>query len=231
MIRMFIGYDHVESLAYHTFAHSIMTRSSEPVSIAPVMLSHLKDALTRDRDPLQSNDFAFSRFLVPWMCNYEGWAIFADCDMLCQADIAELWAMRDESKAVQVVKHFYLPKNKTKYLGNIQLAYHRKNWSSVIIFNNAKCKALTPEYVNTAAGLDLHRFNWLQNEDIGELPIEWNWLVGEYLPNTKAKILHWTVGGPWFKEYESTDHANAWYDEYFDMMHVKQKGGVCADGC
>jgi len=178
MIRIFIGYDSREATAFHVASHSIHTRSSLPVSITPVMLSQLNGVFGRDRDQNQSTEFSFSRFLVPYLSDFEGWSIFMDGDVLCLDDVAKLWDMRDESYVVQVVKHHHVPKEKTKFLGEKQTVYEKKNWSSVMLFQNSKCKALTPEYVNAASGLELHRFKWLGNDDlIGEIPHRWNHLV------------------------------------------------------
>jgi len=129
MIRIFIGYDSREAVAFSVLAHSIHRRASQPVAITPVMLSQLAGVFRRERNPLQSTDFSFSRFLAPWMCDYQGWAIFMDCDMLVREDIAKLWALRDERYAVQVVKHSHVPKEEVKFLGAIQTKYEKKNWS------------------------------------------------------------------------------------------------------
>lgn len=183
MIRVFIGWDSQEPVAATVLAHSIQMRSSEPVSIAYIKLGQLGGFFNRERDPLQSTEFSFSRFMVPWLCDYQGDAIFMDCDMLCRSDIAELWNMRRDEYAVQVVKHDYQPGHGTKFLNQPQTPYAKKNWSSVMLFNNAKCKALTPAYVNTATGLELHQFKWLADEDlIGELPERWNHLVRTDIP-------------------------------------------------
>lgn len=225
MIRIFIGYDHVEEISYSVLASSLSKHSSQPLSITPIRLSHLPE-ISRERDPKQSNDFAFSRWLVPYLCNYEGWAIFMDCDFLARDDIAKLWELRDDRYAVQVVKHDYIPKTELKFLGQEQTKYFRKNWSSMMLINCAKCKALTPEYVNTAHGLALHRFEWLESEDlIGEIPKEWNWLVGEYDYNENAKLIHFTIGGPWFYEYFGSDYAEEWdeakrYSMYCDQLII-----------
>ena len=172
MIPVFIGYDSREEMAFHVLARSIWQRASLPVSITPLRLEQLP--MWRERHPLQSTEFSFSRFLVPYLCNYEGHAIFMDCDMLCLDDIAKLWKLRD-SNAVQVVKHDHNPTESTKFLNQPQTPYRRKNWSSVMIFNNPKCRALTPEYVNKATGLELHQFAW--TDEIGSLPANWNYLV------------------------------------------------------
>ena len=122
------------------------------------------------------------------------------------------------NRAVYVVQHDYIPKHTKKFLNQQQTTYPRKNWSSVMIFNNEKCKMLTPEYINSASGLELHRFLWLPDEEIGSLPVVWNWLVDEYPHNSQAKMLHYTNGGPWFSDYRNTDHAEDWYNEYKSML-------------
>jgi lipopolysaccharide biosynthesis glycosyltransferase len=161
VINIYIGYDPREAIAFHVLAHSIHTRASQPVRITPLMLSQLKGIITRDRHPFQSTDFSFSRFITPYLSNYQGWSIFMDCDMLVLDDIVNLWHLRDDRYAVMVVKHDYTPKESTKFLGQPQTKYVKKNWSSVMLFNNAKCQALSPDYVNTATGLELHQFKWL----------------------------------------------------------------------
>lgn len=221
MIRIFIGYDPVESGTLYPLIHSIHRQSSMSVSITPVSLKNLEGILTRDRHPLQSNDFAFSRFLVPWMCDFKGHAIFIDCDMILREDIAKLWAQRDD-KAVKVVHHKHIPKEEVKYLGNVQTKYERKNWSSVILFNNEKCSVLTPDFVNEADGLHLHQFRWLDDSEIGYLPKQWNHLVGFDEYDDKAKIVHYTTGGPYFKEYRNCDYHNEWWREHTSSGFILQ---------
>lgn len=216
----------MESVAWHVLAHSIMRRSSVPVAITPIVLSNFnKTILTRPRDPKQSNDFAFSRWLVPYLCNYEGHAIFMDCDMLMRGDIAELWEAVDNRYSVQVVKHDYTPRNASKFLGQEQTTYEMKNWSSVMLFNNTACRVLTPEYVNAVSGLSLHQFKWIQNRFVGALDPKWNWLVGEYEHNPHAANVHFTVGGPYFQEYADCDYSQEWRREYADMTHCAQLHG------
>ncbi len=226
MIRVFIGFDSVETVAFHVLAHSIHARSSEPVSITPLMLSHLEGKMTRERHDLQSTEFSFSRFMVPYLCDYQGWALFMDCDMLVLDDMAELWKLRDDKYAVQVVKHDHVPKETTKFLGQTQSKYEKKNWSSVMLFNNAKCQALTGDFVNTATGLELHRFQWLDSEDlIGEIPHRWNHLVGydEKVPTDQVSNLHYTIGGPYFDDYRDTDYADEWFEARDAVLRVDQK--------
>jgi lipopolysaccharide biosynthesis glycosyltransferase len=214
MIRIFIGFDPRETVAYHVLCQSILARSSEPVSFTPLVLSNLKKELWRERHPLQSTDFSFSRFLTPSLCNFEGWALFMDCDMLCLDDIAKLWALRDDRYAVMCVQHQYEVRESTKFLGEKQTAYEKKNWSSVMLFNNARCRALTREYVNTATGLELHQFKWLESdEQIGALPQRWNDLVGYQLSNQPVGLAHYTLGGPYFSDYAQCEHADAWRSE------------------
>ena len=222
MFQVYIGYDSKESVAYHTLAHSILRRSSIPVSITPVMQSQLKGLYTRPRGPTESTEFSLTRFLVPALSQYRGWSMFMDCDMLCRADVAELAALCDQSvdKAALVCKHDYVPKTKRKFLDQVQTRYERKNWSSLMLFNNERCSALTPQYVNSATGLDLHRFKWADDASIGGLPLEWNWLVGEYDVNPAAKIVHYTLGGPWFDEYRDSDFAAEWFEERRLMSFV-----------
>jgi hypothetical protein len=215
VLQVFIGYDPEETVAYHVLSHSILRRSSIPVSIAPLMRSQLKSLYTRPRGPTESTEFSLSRFLVPQLSGFRGWSLFMDCDMLCRADIAELVALTERAadKAVLVCKHDYTPHPSRKFLNRVQTVYPRKNWSSVMLFNNALCKALTADYVNSAPGLDLQRFVWVDDARIGDLPLEWNWLVGEYSHNPQAKIAHFTIGGPYFDEYRSCDFADEWRAE------------------
>ena len=219
MLSIYIGYDSKESVAFYTLAHSILRRSSIPVSIAPVMQSQLKGLYTRPRGPTESTEFSLTRFLVPALSAFQGWSIFMDCDMLCRVDIAGLAAEieRQPDKAVLVCQHDYVPRTERKFLGQVQTKYPRKNWSSLMVFNNERCRALSPDYVNAASGLELHRFAWLEDRMIGALELEWNWLVGEYPANPQARIAHYTLGGPWFDEYRDSDYAAEWFAEFESM--------------
>ena len=219
MINIFIGYDNKERVAYNVLSHSIIQNSTKPVAITPIALNNLKDDFVRERNSLSSTEFSFSRFMIPHLMNYQGWALFMDCDMLMFEDIAELWRMRDDTKAIQVCKHDYVPKEKTKFLGQTQTAYPKKNWSSFILMNCKKCSTLTPDYVNRASGLELHQFKWLESEElIGELPLEWNWLVGEYEHKEDVKNVHYTEGGPWFTDYRECDYSKDWFKNHDECM-------------
>ncbi|MFL5016813.1 MAG: glycosyltransferase [Rhizobium sp.] len=222
-VRIFVGFDPKEVVAYHVLVQSIIEKSSIPVEFSPIALSNLGGIFTRQRNALQSTEFSFSRFLTPYLSGYEGWSIFMDCDMLMRADIAELWALRDERYAVMCVKHDYQPKIDTKFLGQAQTKYEKKNWSSFILFNNDECRALTPDYVNTATGLQLHQFKWLENEElIGELPVTWNYLVNEYNYREDAKNVHFTDGGPYFEEYKNDDYAEEWFAARERLLFAQQ---------
>ena len=218
MLQVFIGYDPRESVAFYTLAHSIFARSSIPLAVVPLMRRHLGHLYTRARGPTESTEFSLTRFLVPALAGYEGWSLYMDCDMLCRTDIAGLVALTERAgEAVLVCKHDYVPKTERKFLNQVQTKYARKNWSSLMLFNNQRCRALSPEYVSAASGLDLHRFAWLADDQIGAVPLEWNWLVGEYPHDANAKIVHFTRGGPYFDEYRDCDYAAEWFAEYEAM--------------
>ena len=221
MIKVFIGYDGREAAAFNVLAYSIHRRSSLPVTIAPVMQSQLMGVFHRERHPLQSTDFSFSRFLTPYLSDFSGWSVFMDCDMLVLDDIAKLWALRDEKYAVMVVKHDHVPTEERKFLNEPQTKYEKKNWSSVMLFNNARCKALTPDYVNTATGLELHQFKWLGDDNlIGTLPPQWNHLVAYNPPRKGASLVHYTLGGPYFDAYRDCEYAQEWFAERDAMLHA-----------
>ena len=213
MINIFIGYDHREAIAYHVCVNSIIRHSSKPVSVTPLALQNMKDYQEKHTDG--RNQFIYSRFLVPHLMEYKGWAIFMDGDMLLREDIEKLWAQRDESKAVMVVKHDYKTKMTEKYLGAKNENYPRKNWSSVILWNcgHTANKDVTPEFIENATGAQLHRFTWLNDSLIGELPIEWNWLPDEFGSNLDAKLLHYTLGTPSFHDFATTPMGDEWHRE------------------
>ena len=213
IIPVFVGYDPREAIAYHTCVNSIIRNSSQPVAIVPVALSLFRDYAETHTDG--SNQFIYTRFLVPHLMDYTGHAIFIDGDMIVRGDIAELWNLRDVYKDVQVVKHDYKTRMPVKYLGAKNEDYPRKNWSSVILWNcnSFPNRALTPEFVQQSTGSELHRFSWIDDERIGELPPEWNWLPDEYGINKDAKLLHYTLGTPCFQEFADTPQGDEWHRE------------------
>ena len=204
-VPIFIGYDPRERAATNVLIDSLYQFSSMPLAIMPIVTPQLEaqGLFKRERDPKQSTAFSFTRFLVPRLMNYQGWAIFMDCDMLARGDIAYLWNLRDDRYAVMCVQHDHVPAETVKFLGEVQSPYPKKNWSSLMLLNCSRCTALTVEYVNTASGLELHRFHWLAGDhEIGPLPPGWNHLVDVQDPALakEAMLLHWTLGGPWFSE-------------------------------
>jgi hypothetical protein len=213
MIRVFIGFDSREAVAYHVCANSIIRHSSKPIAFTALALNNLQDYEEGHTDG--SNQFIYSRFLVPHLMEYKGWAIFMDGDMLVRDDIEKLWSLRDESKAVMVVKHDYQTRLTEKYLGSKNENYPRKNWSSVILWNcgHEANRAVTPEFVQGATGAQVHRFSWLSDDLIGELPIEWNWLPDEFGANFDAKLLHYTLGTPSFHDFATTPMGDEWHRE------------------
>ncbi len=223
-LRIFIGYDSREPAAFAVVVHSILSRASIPVAITPLTLQSVRRLYSRQRGPTESTEFSLTRFLVPALCGFKGHAIFMDCDMLCRVDIGDLQLpiLADPGKAVYCCQHDYTPRSGAKFMGQTQTTYPKKNWSSLMAFDCSKCLALTPEYVNTAPGLALHRFQWTDDASVGALPLAWNWLVGEYEPNPNAYILHYTLGGPWFDETNDCDHADLWRAEADATMHARQ---------
>ena len=211
-ISIVVGFDQREAVAFHTFTQSVIEKASLPVIFIPLAENTLKDYKETHTDG--SNAFIYSRFLTPYLNDFKGWAIFADGDMICQADIKELWDLRDDSKALLVVKHNYKTKASQKYLGNTNENYPRKNWSSLVLWNcsHPSHKILTPHFSAKQSGKYLHRFSWLDDNDIGELPMEWNWLAIEYPVNIKAKLVHFTLGTPCFMNYRNTEMANYWLE-------------------
>jgi hypothetical protein len=207
---VFIGYDPRERAATNVLIDSLYQHSSVPLAITPLVTPQLErqGLYRRGRDPKQSTAFSFTRFLVPRLMDYRGWAVFMDCDMLCRGDIAELWELRDDRYAVMCVQHEHVPSETVKFLGEKQTPYPKKNWSSLMLMDCGRCTALSVDYVNTASGLELHRFHWLGDDAlIGALPPgRWNHLV-DVQPAPAAGVaeggpalLHWTLGGPWFRE-------------------------------
>ena len=229
-LRIFIGFDPVETVAYHACVQSIIELASKPVTICPINIRNLRDIYHRDRDKKQSNEFTYARFLVPYLCGYQGQALFIDCDIMLRHDVYDLFVEADERYAVSVVKHDYEPKNQTKYLGNIQYTYPRKNWSSVMVFNcsHPSCRSLDPHRVSIADPGYLHRFEWMHDREIGELKPVWNFLVGEYdrkdfeEKHGRIRLVHFTVGGPWFDEYSDVEFAQEWLDLADRSREVKQ---------
>lgn len=189
-MRIFIGFDRRQPVALNVLQSSIYRRASRPVQITPLVI----DQLPISRKGL--TEFTYSRFLVPWLCNYQGTALFLDADMLVLSDICELFDLFDESHAVQVVK------NKQRF-----------EWPSLMLFNNAECRQLTPEFVETSQ--DLFKMEW---GDVGELPKKWNYCVGYDEAIPWASLVHFTKGIPVWDETSGCQYAEHWHKERRFMM-------------
>ena len=214
MITVWIGYDSQFSANIPKQVESI-TRNTSEVTIRFLHLSALDKILSRPKTETQSTDSAFTRWLVPYLSGYEGWHIYMDSDMMVRRDLNDLIQLCDDSKAVMLVKHPKYKLEQTKFNTKPQTDYDRKFWSSLMVFNASQCKTLTSTYVNTASGLDLHQFKWIDDELIGSLPREWNHLVGCEPPNPNAAIVHWTLGGPWFDEFKDCEYNQEWLGSRF----------------
>jgi hypothetical protein len=229
LIRAFIGYDPRESIAYHVLTQSIINLTRRPVSITPLAEGMLNN-FDGQRDG--TNAFIYSRFLVPELCEFKGWALYLDSDMLLRDDLAHLWALRDESKAAMVVPHDYHTKHRRKLVGTPMECgnqdYPRKNWSSMILWNceHPANRVLTAEFVARSPGSVLHRFQWLKDDELGYVSLPWNWLVGEYTRLEHAKLVHFTAGAPCFSHYSRCDYANEWRDARDDVIHALDKSTI-----
>ncbi|KAL2463082.1 Protein CDI [Forsythia ovata] len=232
LFKIFIGYDSREDVAYEVCRYSILKRTSIPIEIFPIKQCELREKgiYWRERGKLESTEFSFSRFLTPYLANYNGWAMFVDCDFLYLGDIKELFDMIDEKYAIMCVHHDYTPKEATKMDGAIQTVYPRKNWSSMVLYNcgHPKNRVLTPEVVNKETGAFLHRFQWLEDKEIGEIPYIWNFLVGHNAivvgdPRTYPKAIHYTLGGPWFEQWKDFEFSDLWLNELEEYKKSVEK--------
>lgn len=214
MIPVAIGYDPREAAVFHALVDSIFEHTTVPVSIIPL---HKKLLGKEDWQRDGTNAFTYSRFLVPALTGFTGWAIYMDSDMLLRADLMSLWGYRDPTKAALCVKHEYSTSTGMKFIGTPieaqNIDYPRKNWSSLILWNceHPRNRILTEDFVSESAGGVLHRFAWLRDEEIGEIPPAWNHLVGEYPYDAEARNVHFTLGAPGFGYYADSDYANEWH--------------------
>ena len=226
-LSCFIGYDSKEDIAYRVCKYSLNKRSSLKTNIISLKLDELvaKNYYYRSIDPLASTQFTYSRFLVPALMNFKGWALFCDCDFIFLSDVADLIKNVDESKAVYCVQHDYTPKEKHKMDGKKQTIYPRKNWSSFILFNcsHPSNKKLTIDLVNQETGAFLHQFKWLKDQEIGSLDERWNWLEGwtSNHNNNQPFAVHFTRGGPWFSEWQDVEYAKEWIKERNEYISNK----------
>ena len=221
-ISVFIGYDPNEKIAYHTCVQSLIENSSVPLKITPLALPHFRKFYKRKKRKVDSTEFSISRFLVPYLSNFKECSIYLDCDIIVNSNLDSLINIVEKTKkntALWCVKHNYKPSSKKKFLNKTQHVYNKKNWSSFMIFNNSKCKILTPNFIEKANGFDLHQFKWLGNKKITNLPSEWNILVGEQKIPKKIKGIHYTLGGPYFKKFSKCEKANIWINYFKQTIY------------
>ena len=219
MIKVYVGWDSREDFVYRVCEKSLKETASKPIEIIPLRQNDLKnDCLYwREEDKLSSTEFTFTRFLVPELQGFEGWALFIDCDFIALEDVNKLFNQIDDKYALMCVKHDYSPRSLTKMDGKNQYKYPRKNWSSMMLINcgHPSNKKLTKELVNDPRvdGQYLHRFSWLKDEEIGDINREWNWLVNWYKEPVDGhpKLLHFTEGSPWFEEYKDCEYSEEYH--------------------
>ena len=233
-LKVFVGYDTREDISFQVCEHSILRHTIgayakdgvDTVSIEPLIQDDLRkrNLYWRDVDKLGSTEFTFTRFLVPALMNYKGWALFCDSDIVFLENVSNLFALAKDEYAVMCVKHDHKPPVGFKMDGQQQLQYPRKNWSSVVLWNcgHPSNQKITIDLINDkeTTGKYLHRFAWLKDEEIGSLPHHWNWLVGWYKEDetNKPKALHYTEGGPWFKNYRECEYNKEWKTALLEMM-------------
>lgn len=218
-LKIYIGWDSREDIAYQVAKLSIENHATVPVEIIPLKQKELrkKELYWREVDKLAATEFTFTRFLIPELNEFKGWALFIDCDFVFLDDVKKIFDQADSKYAIMCAQHKYTPKPGIKMDGQQQHIYPRKNWSSMMLINceHPSNRVVTKEFVNDPhkTGAHLHRFSWLKDKEIGKLSHEYNWLVGWYKEpeDGSPKVLHYTEGGPWFKEYENCEYANEWY--------------------
>lgn len=223
--NIYIGYDSREDMAYQVSKYSILKNSKETI-VHPLKLNELREKKLywRDEDKLGSTEFTFSRFLVPELNNFDGWALFCDCDLLFLEDVNKLFDQADDKYAIMCAQHDYTPKEGVKMDGKTQTIYPRKNWSSVVLWNcgHSSNKKINAELINNpdTTGKYLHRFSWLDDKEIGSISHEWNWLVGWYNEPSdgKPKAVHYTEGGPWFENYRNCEYSQEWKSHLIEML-------------
>lgn len=226
MHKVYIGYDTREREAFDVAIGSICDTAS-PLMVTPLLKHRLEAAGLLYRPTTFVNgqyfdviskapmatQFANSRFLTPILAQ-TGWALFMDCDVVALASVRDVFELADQRKAVMVVKHQQVVTEDYKMDGQVQTRYPRKNWSSVMMFNcdHPANRSLTVQMINTLPGRDLHAFSWLRDDQIGELPPEWNWLVGVQPKPVNPKIAHFTLGGPWLPKWSEREHDDIWLE-------------------
>lgn len=219
MLNIFCGYDERESVGYHIFCQSVLSRSSIPVAFTPLQSNGMRQG---------TNAFTTSRFSVAALMGYEGRAVFADAaDMVMLCDAKELQtALNNLKGAVGVVKHNYTTRNPVKYIGteleSPNTNYPRKNWASFMLINceHPAWQRITPEFLKIADNMyDLLQLSFIADEDIEEIDDSWNRMVDEDQPIEGAKVIHWTAGIPGFEHYKNAIGAGFWRREWLNTAY------------
>lgn len=224
-LRVYIGWDPRETDAYAVAERSLKRHASIELEVQPLIMSdlHRRALYMRETEVRHGHlwdtisgapmatEFALTRFLVPALADWKGWALFCDCDFLFRADVAELLEHCDHGQALACVQHQHEPTETVKMDGQRQTNYARKNWSSFALWNCGHLKhAGQVDRVNRWPGLWLHQFRWLDNLDIGALPPAWNWLEGSSDSAVEPKAVHYTRGVPSMAGYENAPYAREW---------------------
>ena len=216
--NVYVGWDSREDIAYRVAKHSIREHNDN-INIIPIKQHEMRERnlYWREIDKLASTEFTFTRFLVPYLNNFEGWALFVDCDFLFRIDPEEIFAQADDRYAVMCAQHDYkVEDGSVKMDGKVQHAYPRKNWSSMMLINcgHPFAQKLSLNNVNHQSGAWLHRFEWCDDKYVGQLSHEYNWLVGVYKEpqDGSPKVLHYTEGCPFMPGYEDSEYAEEWFD-------------------
>ena len=225
-INIYIGLDEPHLEAFDVCKYSILEKNKKyNINIQPINYNTVKE-YDREKDQYESTQFAFARFFAPYLSGFKGISIFLDGDFLLLESIDKLLDLYNPKYALQCCQHDYMPKESVKMGGKKQAAWPRKNWSSLMIINNEypKNKTLTPTTINNQSGAFLHRFKWLDDAEIGSLPLQWNWLVNWYTePDDGYPLaIHYTEGGPWLKEYEDCEYSDLW-KKTFDIIRKTNK--------
>lgn len=231
MNPIYVGYDSREHIAFEVLRSSILRHNPDSQVLSLVHSALRTRGIFKRPWLVESNtgrkidlvdgrpfstEFSHSRFLVPYLCGFSGWALFIDCDMLCTRDINAIFDLARDDYAIMVAKQSHAPCRETKMDQQVQSSYPRKNWSSVVLWNcgHSSNKALTPDFVSVASGADLHQFSWLRDSEIGEISPEWNWIEGTTSETIAPSLIHYTEGGPWFEGYDKVKFAELWNHEY-----------------
>lgn len=220
---VYVGYDAREADAYRVCCASLRAHARERMAIQPINSRFLGSSYYRPEvrkngvrwdvisNAPMATEFALARFFVP-MVERSGWALFCDGDFMFRAPVEELFALADPKYAVMVVKHKQGDTGTAKMDGQVQTSYDRKNWSSLMLWNCAHpaSQNLDVGLLNSVPGLYLHQFTWMHSDQIGELPLRWNWLEGISDPSVEPAAVHFTRGVPSMKGYENSAYADEW---------------------